>query len=337
MQITGFQPSDLRRFSQVQKLAYEVVEAVQARLETGMTEKDAVRMLRAELASRGVTNMFHDPFAWFGERAAFKNFWINLKFLPSKTRLEPGMPVILDIAPIVDGYSADIGYCFVHGGDKVVEAMDRTLLQVRDHIVQAVRAGKTMRAIYLEVDAIIEGAGFINVHRYYPHRVIGHRLGRIQVGALHKLRWLGFGLPTYVKLTSRTWLAKLFPKRDRVAAVERRPRVRPSGARRRVGGRAAHRYAGSAPGQQVGGDPGRDQGQRLVAERRRHPLPPRRRRRLVDEPAPACHRSTGGRLRRRPARPGDGQAGLGCPSIPTCPARTRRAGSHSHATTGGIE
>jgi len=211
MQITGFQPTDLRRFSQVQKLAYEVVEAVQARLETGMTEKDAVRMLRAELDSRGVTDMFHDPFAWFGDRAAFKNFWINIKFLPSKTRLQPGMPVILDIAPIVDGYSADIGYCFVHGGNPLVDAMDRTLLQVRDHILRSARAGKTMRAIYQEVDAIIEAAGFVNVHRYYPHRVIGHRLGRIQVGALHKLRWLGFGLPTYVSLTCRTWLSKLLP------------------------------------------------------------------------------------------------------------------------------
>jgi Xaa-Pro aminopeptidase len=212
MQIDGFQTQDLQRFSAVQKLAYEVVEAVQARLQTGMTEKDAVRMLRAELESRGVTHMFHDPFAWFGERAAFRKFWINLKFLPSKTRLQQGMPVILDIAPIVDGYSADIGYCFVHGGDPVVDKMDRVLLQVRDHILQAARAGKTMRAIYREVDQIIEAAGFINVHRYYPHRVIGHRLGRIQVGAMHRLRWLGFGLPTYVSLMSRTWLAKLLPK-----------------------------------------------------------------------------------------------------------------------------
>lgn len=212
MQIDGFQAQDLKQFSAVQKLAYEVVEAVQARLKTGMTEKDAVQMLRAELQSRGVESNFHDPFAWFGDRAAFKNFWINIKFLPSKTKLQHGMPVILDIAPIVDGYSADIGYCFVHGGDPMVDAMDRTLLQVRDHILQAVRAGKTMRAIYQEVDAIIEGAGFINVHRYYPHRVLGHRLGRIQTNALHKLRWLGFGLPTYVKLTGRTWLAKVFPK-----------------------------------------------------------------------------------------------------------------------------
>ena len=211
MQIDGFQAQDLQRFSATQKLAYDVVEAVQAQLKTGMTEKDAVRLLRSELASRGVRHMFHDPFAWFGDRAAFRNFWINLKFLPSRTRLQTGMPVILDIAPIIDGYSADIGYCFVHGGDPVVDQMDRVLLQVRDHIVKAVRAGKTMRAIYREVDTIIEAAGFINVHRYYPHRVIGHRLGRMQVGPLHRVRWLGFGLPTYVKLTSRTWLSKLFP------------------------------------------------------------------------------------------------------------------------------
>ena len=156
--------------------------------------------------------MFHDPFAWFGDRAAFKGFWINWKFLPSRTPLQPGMPVILDIAPIVDGYPADIGYCFVHGGDPVVEAMDRTLLQLRDHILKAVRAGKTMRAIYREVDVLIEAAGFVNVHRCYPHRVIGHRLGRIQVGALHRLRWLGFGLPTYVRLTAAPGCRSCFPR-----------------------------------------------------------------------------------------------------------------------------
>ena len=134
MQTIGFQIQDLQRFSAVQKLAYEVVEAVQGRLQPGMTEQDAVRLLRAELQARGVTQMFHDPFAWFGERAAFKNFWINLKFLPSKTRLREGMSVILDIAPIVDGYSADIGYCFVHGGDEEADRMDRALLQVRDYM-----------------------------------------------------------------------------------------------------------------------------------------------------------------------------------------------------------
>ena len=74
------------------------------------------------------------------------------------------------------------------------------------------------------MDAIVEAAGFVNVHRYYPHRVIGHRLGRIQVGALHRLRWLGFGLPTYVSLT------------EPHLAVEGVPR---SGSSRRCGTTAA--------------------------------------------------------------------------------------------------
>lgn len=128
MKLDGFDKTDLQQFSKVQNLAYECVEAVQAQLKTGMTEKDAVRLLREWLAARGVTQMFHDPFAWFGKRAAFKDFWINVKFLPSKTRLQPGMPVILDVAPIVDGYSSDIGYCFVHGGDAEVDKMDQVLM-----------------------------------------------------------------------------------------------------------------------------------------------------------------------------------------------------------------
>lgn len=212
MKFDGFDKTDLQQFSKVQNLAYECVEAVQAQLKTGMTEKDAVRLLREWLAARGVTHMFHDPFAWFGKRAAFKDFWINIKFLPSNTRLQPGMPVILDVAPVVDGYSSDIGYCFVHGGDAAVDRMDRVLMEVREHIVKAVRQKKTMRAIYWEVDAIIESAGFINVHRYYPHRVIGHRMGRLDTNLLHRVRWLGFGLPTYVKLMSKTWVSKVFPK-----------------------------------------------------------------------------------------------------------------------------
>lgn len=53
MQTTGLEATDLRRFSHVQQLAHDVVEEVQLRLRSGMTEKDAVRMLRAEPAAPG--------------------------------------------------------------------------------------------------------------------------------------------------------------------------------------------------------------------------------------------------------------------------------------------
>ena len=53
---------------------------------------------------------FHLPFAWFGDRTAFVNFRIPLQFFPTDRRLEPGMPFILDMAPVYKGFTADIGY-----------------------------------------------------------------------------------------------------------------------------------------------------------------------------------------------------------------------------------
>lgn len=75
------------------------------------------------------------------------------------------MSAIPDIAPTVDGDSADIGYCFVGGGDPMVDAMGRRLLQVHDHILQAMSTGKRTRAIYQELDVIGEASGFVNLHR----------------------------------------------------------------------------------------------------------------------------------------------------------------------------
>ena len=57
-----------------------------------------------------MTQFFHEPFAWFGDRTAFRGFGPDTDFLPTDRKLEKGMPVILDIAPIRDGYAADIGY-----------------------------------------------------------------------------------------------------------------------------------------------------------------------------------------------------------------------------------
>jgi len=208
--------SDLDRFRQAQKLAYDCVEHTANRLRTGMTEKEACALMKGWLREHGVNDLFHDPFAWFGDRAAFKDFWADHKFLPSNRRLEEGMAGILDVAPIMDGYSADIGYCFVHGKNPRMQAaldrMNRTLLQLRDHIVQGVRERKTFKRIYLEVDALIADAGYVNQHKRYPHRVLGHRVGRHMANPLNKVRWLGFGLPIYLSLTARQWSAKLMPR-----------------------------------------------------------------------------------------------------------------------------
>lgn len=211
MQTQAFTVEDLQQFRAVQRLAYDCVQAVEKQLDPGMTEKDAVRLMRAWLSAAGVTELFHDPFAWFGDRAAFKGFWADHKFFPSGRKLENGMAAILDIAPIVDGYSADVGYCFVHGGNATLDAMNLVLMDCRDQILLDVRAGKTFKEIYRNVDALIGAAGYVNQHRRYPHRVLGHRVARFAKNPLNKVRWMGFGLPQYVALSARSWGSKAFP------------------------------------------------------------------------------------------------------------------------------
>ncbi|NPT45069.1 M24 family metallopeptidase [Paraburkholderia sp. 1N] len=215
MQYSTIRVSDLEKFRQVQKLAYDCVEYTATSLRTGMTERNACAIMKSWLQHKGVDDLFHDPFAWFGDRAAFKGFWADHKFLPSDRQLEDGMTGILDIAPIVDGYSADIGYCFVHGDNPrmqaVLDDMNRVLLGARDQILAGVRAGKTFRAIYREVDEVIADAGYVNQHKRYPHRVLGHRVGRHMSNPLNKVRWLGFGLPTYLSLMTRQWASKITP------------------------------------------------------------------------------------------------------------------------------
>lgn len=67
-------------------------------------------MQREWLRERGVRDWFHLPFAWFGDRTAFAGFKVPLQFFPTNRKLEPGMPFILDLAPVYKGFTADIGY-----------------------------------------------------------------------------------------------------------------------------------------------------------------------------------------------------------------------------------
>src|SRR5215467_1507430 len=108
---------ELDGFRRAQRLAYDAALEVAADLAPGVTEKEAAARLGAAIEARGVHRYFHHPFAWFGERTRFEGFRrISGDFFPSGKRLEAGMIGILDVAPIVDGFTADIGYTFACGG-----------------------------------------------------------------------------------------------------------------------------------------------------------------------------------------------------------------------------
>ncbi|MGW6686564.1 M24 family metallopeptidase [Streptomyces sp. NPDC054961] len=172
--------AELRGFKEVQRLSYACAEAVAAQLRPGVTEREAARMQRDWLRERGVRDWFHMPFAWFGDRTAFTGFKIPLQFFPTNRALEPGMPFILDMAPVYKGYTADIGYSGSLGLNPV---QDRLMSDLRAHralILDQVRERRSLRDIYEDVERLMISQGYANRHRAYPFGVIAHKIDRVK-------------------------------------------------------------------------------------------------------------------------------------------------------------
>jgi Xaa-Pro aminopeptidase len=192
---------ELSGFREVQRLAYECAETVAAQLRPGVTEREAARMQRDWLRERGVRDWFHLPFAWFGDRTAFAGFKIPLQFFPTGRRLEPGMPFILDMAPVHRGYAADIGYSGSLGLHPVQDRLMSDLRPHRDLILEQVRERRPLREIYENVERLMTRQGYANRHRAYPFGVIAHKIDRVE-----ERRWsptaFGFGIQSLKGLAS---------------------------------------------------------------------------------------------------------------------------------------
>ncbi|MGF6943966.1 hypothetical protein BKA18_003758 [Streptomyces auratus] len=197
----GEHSAGLRGFREVQRLAYACAEAVAAQLRPGVTERTAARMQREWLRERGVRDWFHLPFAWFGDRTAFVNFRVPLQFFPTDRALEPGMPFILDMAPIHRGFTADIGYSGCLGLNPVHDRLLADLGAHRELILREVRERRSLREIYEDVDRLMVRQGYANRHRAYPFGVIAHKIDRVG-----QRRWsptlFGFGVHALKGLAS---------------------------------------------------------------------------------------------------------------------------------------
>jgi Xaa-Pro aminopeptidase len=195
-------PEALARHREAQALAYRCAETVGAALEPGVTEREAARRMRRFLRDNGVEDFFHIPFAWFGERTAFrapKGPWTPLHFFPTNKRLTAGMPYVLDCSPVVDGYVADIGYAGVLGGpgaNRVFDALMRDLAAHRVLILERIKAGDTLAEVYTAVDALLARQGYESRHKVYPGRVIGHQVARMTQRRNLGRTAFGFGLRT---------------------------------------------------------------------------------------------------------------------------------------------
>lgn len=183
----GYLPSaeDLEQFRKVQRLAYAAAEAVARELKPGITEKQAARLQEVWLLDHGVTDWFHAPFAWFGDRTAFQGFKVALQFLPTNRRLEENMPFILDNAPVVGGYVADIGYSGVLGENRILDLLLDDLAEHRRLILDLIRQQLPMNQVSQAVDKLTLQQGHAPRHKAYPFETLAHTVQPMPPRASH--------------------------------------------------------------------------------------------------------------------------------------------------------
>ncbi len=204
MKVSGFTEDELARFREYQRASYAVLEDVARSLREGDTEKDAARRVRKRFHEQGVHHYFHVPVALFGTRTAYPGNFGQLEALSTDRKLEPGMPVILDAAPVYRGYTVDTSLATSFGNHPGQRELIRALEPLRDLILVRVRERATFRAIAREVDDAIRAQGYENCHRKHIAFVLGHRVTQVPDTWLHRRRIWGIGVPQAWYFISRT-------------------------------------------------------------------------------------------------------------------------------------
>ncbi|HUP91238.1 MAG TPA: M24 family metallopeptidase [Solimonas sp.] len=179
IQSRDFTPEQLEQFKLLQRRAYATLEEAAESLRPGVSEKDVARQLQRAFAAQGVHSYFHMPVALFGERTAYPGDFGQFEALPTGRRLADGDAVILDAAPIYDGYTVDVSLAVPRPGKEVEFARaDELLHDLRLRILHGVRQHQAMRHIARDVDQEIRAQGFVNCHRKHIGKVLAHRVTR---------------------------------------------------------------------------------------------------------------------------------------------------------------
>jgi len=176
----NFSDCELARFKEFQRKSYQTLEAVAGELKCGVTEKQVARLLRKRFHEQGVHTYFHVPVVMFGDRTAYPGDFGQLEALATDRRLEDNMPVILDAAPIYEGYIVDTSLATTFGDNAAHKGLHLKLEAFRDQILADVKAGMDFRDIENNSNRMIEGLGAENCHRKHIGEVLGHRVFKVK-------------------------------------------------------------------------------------------------------------------------------------------------------------
>jgi len=175
-----FNEDELGKFKDFQRRSYDTLEAVAAELMEGVSEIEVARKIRKRFHEQGVHTYFHVPVVLFGERTGYPGDFGQLEALSTDQKLEKGMAIILDAAPIYEGHIVDTSLSTTFGENATHRMLHPKLEAFRDQLLADVKAGMEFRDIENKSNAMIEEIGAENCHRKHIGEVIGHRVFKVK-------------------------------------------------------------------------------------------------------------------------------------------------------------
>ncbi len=169
-------PEEVEGFRHAQGLGFKCAQSVAVEMRPGWTEAQTGKWMIEWLYDHGVKTMLHKPIAVFHEKTLAPDGEWGPVTQGTGATLKDDDVVILDCAPVVDGYTGDIAYTVPVGENPEVEKAQNFLSRVRDEVPKHFSNPDLAQGVFEWVDDEIRAAGYGNAAAGYPSHVLGHRV-----------------------------------------------------------------------------------------------------------------------------------------------------------------
>ncbi|MGH7284912.1 MAG: M24 family metallopeptidase [Polyangiaceae bacterium] len=189
--------ADLRGYDRAQSFAKMIARSVAARLELGMSERDATALTYDVFREHGVRDHWHMPVVGVAEgstKFTSAGRFLHHLFGGSKRILRDGDILFLDIAPMFEGYPSDFTLTHLYGENarlaRMIDTACTLTRRVSNHLREDMRAGDAWTWIKKE----IESACPYELQQF-PISPVAHRFAKLpmtwpvfrEVGTVHLL------------------------------------------------------------------------------------------------------------------------------------------------------
>lgn len=154
------------------RIASQINDAVMSEVEAlcipGVLEKEVAAQIEDLFISKGATSASFPPIIAFGVNTA------DPHAIPNDTELKEGMPVIIDMGCLYQGYCSDMTRSFIIGENKKMEEIYQIVKRANLAAIHAVKPGVLLKDIDKAARDVIRDAGYGDA---FIHRT-GHGIGQ---------------------------------------------------------------------------------------------------------------------------------------------------------------